>query len=334
MIKGYWIFLILLFLALHVKSQDIHWSQFNDNPLFQNPGNAGNFNGDFRFVGNYRDQWRSVTVPYSTLSFSTDTRLKKQSRIGLGIQFFNDNVGDGKFQTMEFQVSGSYKINLTSDSAHIIRPGITLGFNHRQVNWNKFSFDNQFDGVVYDPSLPTNETFQNQQMFNLSVGAGIIYQTNILKEFPISTGISLFNINRPNQSFYGAENLRDMRANIFAKGSYSLDMDWDLLPSINLNMQGKYREFILGSAVKYTLINKLGTYRAVYMGAWFRNRDAAYLTAGMDYQNWFFGISYDINVSKLVAASNGRGGLEVAIRYIWNIFKPSKNAHRICPDFI
>ena len=33
---------------------------------FSNPGNAGQFNGDVRFVANYRDQWRSVTVPFQT----------------------------------------------------------------------------------------------------------------------------------------------------------------------------------------------------------------------------------------------------------------------------
>ena len=46
--------------------QDIHWSQFNDNQLYQNPAHTGHFDGDYRFIGNYRDQWRSVTVPFST----------------------------------------------------------------------------------------------------------------------------------------------------------------------------------------------------------------------------------------------------------------------------
>lgn len=39
-------------MATPVMSQDIHWSQFNDNQLFQNPGHAGHFDGDYRFIGN------------------------------------------------------------------------------------------------------------------------------------------------------------------------------------------------------------------------------------------------------------------------------------------
>ena len=91
---------------------------------------------------------------------------------------------------------------------------------------------------------------------------------------------------------------------------------------------------MIGSSAKYTLINKLGEYRALYGGIWYRNRDAIYLSAGLDYQSWFFGISYDVNISKLVPASNLRGGFELAVRYIMNRFKPRKIQHRICPDYI
>ena len=58
------------------------------------------------------------------------------------------------------------------------------------------------------------------------------------------------------------------------------------------------------------------------------------LSVGMDYQNWFAGLSYDINFSKLVPASNARGGIEIAVRYILHQFKPKKITHRICPDYI
>jgi hypothetical protein len=55
---------------------------------------------------------------------------------------------------------------------------------------------------------------------------------------------------------------------------------------------------------------------------------------GYDYKDFFVGVSYDINFSKLVPASNGRGGLEIAVRYIIRTFKPKKIIHRVCPDYI
>jgi len=325
---------IILILAHCVSAQDIHWSQFNDNPIFQNPGNAGNFNGDYRFVANYRDQWRSVTVPFTTLSLSADGKLDKHKNLGYGILFFHDVVGDGSLRTIEVQGNVSYLLKLSKDSTHTLRTGINLGMNHRQLNFDKLYFNNQYDGVQYNPSLSSNEVLSNDRKTNFSVGIGVVYQYYINKRFNIIAGVGSYNLNKPNQGFYNDVILRDIRTNIFAKGIYKIGFDWDIVPSINLSFQGKYNEIIFGSSVKYTLINRLGEYRALYAGGWFRNKDAGYISAGMDYQSWFVGLSYDINFSKLVPASRARGGFEIAVRYILHRFKPKKIVHRICPDYI
>ncbi len=317
-----------------IHAQDIHWSQFNDNPIFQNPGNAGNFTGDVRFVGNYRDQWRSVTVPFSTLSMSVDGSIFNRKNLGYGLLFFHDVVGDGQFRTIEVQGNVSYQLKLSSDSTHCIRPGINVGLNHRQFNFNQFYFDSQFDGTMYNPGLSTNENLQSDRKSNFSVGVGTIYQFYKNDRFTFTAGVGAFNLNRPNQGFYLDVIPRDIRVNIFWRGLFKLNFDWDLVPGIQYSVQGKYRELNVGSSVKYTLINRLGQYRALYAGLWYRNRDAGYITVGMDYQNWFAGLSYDINFSKLVPASRARGGFEIAIRYILFHFKPKKVVHRICPDYI
>ena len=326
--------LVILLLTYSVKAQDIHWSQYNDNPLFQNPGNAGNFNGDYRFVANYRDQWRSVTVPYTTLSLSADGKLEKHKNLGYGILFFHDVVGDGSLRTLEVQGNISYLLKLSKDSTHTLRAGINLGMNHRQLNFDKLYFNNQYDGVQYNPALSSNEVLSNDRKTNFSTGIGVVYQYYVNKRFNIIGGVGAYNLNKPNQGFYNDVILRDIRTNIFAKGIYKIGFDWDIVPSINLSFQGKYNEIIFGSSVKYTLIDRLGEYRALYAGGWFRNKDAGYISAGMDYQSWFVGLSYDINFSKLVPASRARGGFEIAVRYILHRFKPKKIVHRICPDYI
>lgn len=326
--------LLMINLVSVAFGQDVHWSQFNANPIYQNPGNSGQFNGDVRFIGNYRDQWRSVTVPFSTISVSVDSKLDKNKNFGFGGLLFHDVVGDGQYRTIEFQANASYLLKLTADSTHTIRPGINVGMNYRQLNSNQFYFDNQYNGIMFDPTLPTNESLQTVRSTNFSVGTGFIYQYYMNERFNFTGGMSLFNINRPNQGFYGTDIPRDRRFYFFGNGIYKINYDWDLVPGVQVAIQGKYREIILGSSVKYTLVDKLGEYRALYGGLWYRNADAMYLSAGMDYQDWFFGISYDVNFSKLVPASNLRGGLELAVRYILHRFKPKKIQHRICPDYI
>ncbi len=322
---------ILLLTTFFTKAQDIHWSQFNDNPIFQNPAQSGFFDGDYRFIGNYRDQWRSVTVPFSTFSMSADTRFEK---IGTGILFFHDVAGDGKFRTIELNGNIAYPFFLTKDSLHQLRLGANFGMNHRQFNFDQFYFDNQYNGMNYDPTLPTGENIGNEKKTNFTIGLGGIYRYFIHKRMNFTGGIGIFNLNRPDQGFYGSNIPRHIRTNIFLRSFYQFGYDWDLLPSISLSFQQKYRELVIGSSVKYTLVERLGEYRAFYGGLWWRNKDAMFLTLGMDYQDWFFGISYDINLSKLIPASHARGGIEFAIRYILHRFKPSKNYFRICPDYI
>ena len=314
--------------------QDIHWSQFNDNPIFQNPGHAGHFDGDIRFVANYRDQWRSVTVPFSTLSTSVDANFGKTNSLGAGLVLFHDVVGDGQFRTVEVQGNISALIKLTQDSMHTIRPGVNIGMNHRQFNADQFYFDSQFDGTIFNPALPTNEVFATDRRTNMSIGLGAVYDYYRDDHFKVTAGVGVFNLNKPDQGFFNNPIERDIRLNLFGKGLFELTPDWDLVPEMQLQFQGTYREIILGSRVKYTLIDRLGEYRALYGGLFYRNRDAAYLSVGMDYQNWFAGISYDINFSKLVPASHTRGGIEIAVRYIMTRFKPKKIVHRICPDYI
>ncbi len=326
--------LLLLLTSSIVRAQDVHWSQFDANPIYQNPGNTGQFNGDIRFVGNYRDQWRSVTVPFNTINITADATLPFNRNIGVGGMLFHDVVGDGQFRTVELQANASYLLKLTSDSMHTIRPGINFGLNHRQLNTDQFYFDNQFDGIQYNPGLPTNEVFGTDRKSNVSFGMGAIYQYYENERLNFTGGIAIFNINRPNQGFFTTEIKRDRRVNIFANGIYKINYDWDVLPSMQFSVQGVYRELMIGGRAKYTLINRLGEYRALYGGLFYRNKDAAFLSVGMDYQNWFVGMSYDINFSKLVPASRLRGGFELSVRYILTRFKPKKIVHRICPDYI
>lgn len=311
--------------------QDIHWSQFNDNQLFQNPGQAGHFDGDYRFIANYRDQWRSVTVPFSTYSMSADAKFKNY---GVGLLMFHDQAGDGKLRTVELQGNVSCLFKLTKDSTHTIRPGINFGMNHRQINWDALYFDSQYNGYVFNPSAATNETYQSDRKTNISIGVGSLYEWRRNDRFKVLSGFGIYNLNRPNQGFYFDKIQRDIRFTIFAKGTFKINERWDAVPSLQFNNQGIYRELLMGGSAKYYLTSKSTIYQALYGGIWYRNRDASYLSFGYDYKDFFVGVSYDINYSKLVPASRARGGIEIAVRYIIRTFKPKRINHRVCPDYI
>jgi type IX secretion system PorP/SprF family membrane protein len=325
-------FSILFYItAFAAFSQDVHWSQFNDNQLFQNPAHAGHFDGDYRFIGNYRNQWSSVTIPFSTFSTSIDLRKKN---FGLGLLLFHDQAGDGEFRTVEAQLNLAYQFNLTKDSTNLLRFGLNSGLNHRQLNWDKLYFDNQYNGYIFDPTLPTNENYQSDRKSNLNIGLGLMYEWRRNNRFKVLSGLGSYNLNQPNQGFYNDVIKRDIRLTSFVKGTFMLNQKWDMIPSVQYSHQGIYREFIAGSSFKYYLNVSPQKYQAIYFGAWNRGVDASFLSLGFDYNDLFVGVSYDVNYSKLAPASRYRGGYEFAVRYIIRTFKPKKILHRVCPDYI
>lgn len=313
--------------------QDIHFSHVNRQPLYQNPANTGMFTGDIRFTANYKDQWRSVTIPFSTVAFAADAKWKAK-KISFGGLFFYDKVGDGAFQTVELIGSIAKNIRLTSDSSHTLSIGCNGGLNFRQMNMANFYYDSQWDGLFFDPSLPTNETYTTDSRANLNLAIGSVYQWNKSKKEQLTVGFSGHNLNRPNQGFYGTVVQRDVRISLFGNYLYRYNQEWSFLPGLSFNSQGKYKELIIGSQARYTLIEKLGVYRALDAGIWMRSKDAFILRFGLAMQNWSVALSYDTNISKLIPASHLRGGLELSAHYILMRFKPKNTLHRVCPDFI
>lgn len=330
--KIHWILFFLL--VFGANAQDIHWSQYDYNPVFQNPANVGQFNGDYRFHANYRDQWRSVTVPFQTFSMSAEYKKFLHDRLSIGGFFFHDAAGDGVFTTVEFQPSISYMVPLTADSVHLFRGGLQFGVNHRRFDADAFTFDSQWDGFIINPSLPTNEQFVSENKTNFTIGSGVSYEFTNSKFNRTIVGLGYFNLNRPNQGFLGQDIRRERRFNFFARGEYQIIPNWHIIPSFQLNTQGTYGEFILGMQGRHVLVNNPMDYRTINFGAFIRNDDAFYLLLGMEYRSFWAGISYDINFSKLQPASRSRGGLEISVRYILEKIKKSKKTFRVCPDYI
>lgn len=323
-------------LSFSSSGQDIHFSQYYMNPVYLNPALTGNFDGDWRFTGNQKSQWRSVSRPFNTLAFSAENK-EELVLPGLyhGLNFYHDAAGDGNYRTIEFNLTNSYQKYLNSDSIHSVTIGAQFGVNHKRVDISKLNFDMQFDGYTYDVNLGSGETFNTESMTNFNLALGAVYKYKPEKRKELVAGIGWFNVSTPNQSFMDNSTIkRNKRVVIHAKANYPLNYELDLQPGIFTQFQGEYKELVIGSNIKYIYKDLKGEYIAPYAGVWYRSLDATYIVAGLYYNNWIGGISYDINVSQLTPASNVRGGFEFSLQYIFHLFKPHDVKHRICPDYL
>ncbi len=328
--------IFLFVFCANTRAQDIHFSQFYNSPLTLNPANTGQFDGDYRFAGNYRNQWNAVTIPFATFSMSGDARnVFGQKNLGLGVVFNHDNTGDSRFTTTVFNVSGSYNFSLNESNTQNLSVGVQTGITNKTLSYDELRFDAQYNGISFQDGLPNRESFNtNSQTFmNLHSGIGYSNQISLRERFEI--GASVFNITKPKESYFNNQAIElDRRFSAHTSYQFQATNSIDIIPAMFFMRQGKYFEYIVGARGKYILSEAVGATQSAYLGLFFRTKDAGFITAEYDYNNWHFGLSYDINLSTLRQASNGRGGIELSVIYILKKIKPSASKHKKCPNYL
>lgn len=332
------IFLLLLCVHEVSRAQDIHYSQFNSSPKNLTPAQTGLFDGDWRFVGNYRSQWSAIPVPYKTFSLATDTRLKtklKKDIPAVGLVVNTDQAGDSRFTTLQVLASGAYIKKLTEDSTNFISLAIQPGFATRSFNINALTFDSQYNGDAFDKSLGSGENFSKTRVTYFELGGGVAYLWRKTARKQVNIGVSALHLNRPKQSFFGDDEIKlDVKTCVSGLAQFPVAEKLDLIPTFLYQSQGKFKETVAGGFGKYYLKPVNGITTAVSLGAFYRVKDAFILVANMDYKNFNVGISYDVNTSRLTAATNQRGGFEVAVIYVFKKVVPFIAKKRVCPIYM
>lgn len=328
---------MMLAAAFSANAQDIHFSQFFFAPQWLNPAEIGRFDAQYRGNANQKTQWRKVSQPYTTFALAADGRpdfLPENMAVGLAVM--NDRAGDSRFNTFSFLVGGSYTYKIKDSDRHLLTGGLQFGLTQVSLNQDALRFDNQFNGVAFDPGLPTGESFARNSRLHANLNLGVAYTFGYAPDKKLVAGWAGHNLTRPDRSFFNDTGIDlPLRHAYYITGDWNIRTDIDLLPAMRYMRQSTFSEFVVGTAVRYVLINERDLYRAVFAGYFGRIGDSGIGLLGMEVDDWRAGISYDINMSDLQVASRNRGGFEFSLQYLFN--RPPRNAgfnHRFCPVYI
>src|SRR5215475_8261674 len=143
-----------------LKAQDLHFSQWFNEPLLTNPANTGFIpDADYRLGANYRNQWSSVmSEPYKTMSIWGDAQVMRNriqsGWLGLGGAILHDVAGAGSLSTTEVYASVAYHQMLGYSS--LLSIGFNTGYVNKQINSANLKFPDQFDGKFFDTNVPSS----------------------------------------------------------------------------------------------------------------------------------------------------------------------------------
>ena len=338
----------LLFISVLAFSQDRNFTQFYASPLTFNPALTGAFEGKHRVILNYRNQWQSILPdPFTTAGVSFDMNFKpykiqtSPDKFGVGLTFFTDQAGPGEFTTNQIGFSGAYHKAFDRYGKHYLSGGFQFGINQKTLAYNDLTFNDQFNGST-GFVLPTGENLPQNSFSFGDLAAGLQWSLSPRDRMSIYAGLAVHHITRPDVSFYQDDDDIEIDSRLHTKFAGHLGLQLPITDKISLQprimtyIQGPHVEINTGANLAFKLSEYNDT--NVILGGWFRpvtdvegsyNLDAAVILVGFQMAGLQFGVSYDVNVSNLSNATNGRGALEFSAMYIGNY----ENESVICPTF-
>lgn len=314
------LFLLVFFLcSAAAYAQDIHYSMFYASPLTLNPALTGIHDGSYRVAGIYRNQWRSVSTAFHTYSASYDMKLLqgklKNDVFAVGGMFTGDKSGDGKLTMNTGMVSVAYHKGLDKNRKHSIGLGVQLGYTQKNLKYQQLTFPEQFDGTDFNLGQSNGENISKPNIGYFDMQAGFLHQSMIKDVVGFTTGLTVYHLTRPTQSFMGDKSAKlSMRFAVQEGIRIKVHKNVFITPNFIYQYQNKAQEINFGTSVEYRA--PMGkTELVASIGGWYRLKDAAIVTAGLELYRVRVMAAYDINVSKLRPATTGRGGFEIALIY-------------------
>lgn len=311
-------------------SQDVGFSQFYNQPLLRNPALSGIFTGDIRLTASYRSQWQSVTVPYRTFAVSAEVKLPFFELFGLettptlGLQLMRDVAGTSQFSTAQVLPAFNASIRVSENS--FVSLGFMGGLRQQRFDPTKLVLNDQFvagSNGTFSVAPFTNQVFNNTSVNYYDLSTGLSFNSSIGDNIDYYLGAGLFHVLEPSVGFFNGNKITLNKKLAFNAGLSSAINDIDeliLYGDFFSLYQGQFNyaggnSFQAGMLLRHQLFVPDEEGKYITAGLLYRFDDAIVPVVQLELSKFIIGVSYDININKLVVASQSRGGFELTLSY-------------------
>ena len=319
----------MLSILSRVAAQDAHFTQFYSAPTYLSPAFAGT-GLQTRFALQYRDQWPSIPGAFVTYNFAADHYLSELNS-GVGLLVTHDQAGSGALRYTNLCLQYAYEIELKRKV--FLRPALQFAYVNHSVDLSRLVFGDQ---LARGGNVGSYEDFTGRSARYADIGAGLLYFTP-----KMWLGLGLHHLNEPNQSLTLRESVVPMKLSMH--GGYRIKFRTPVIkkhPSsfiaaFNYRAQGKYDQLDLGAYFERDPIFAGLWYRGIPLfksyAEGYQNNDAIAAVVGVKVNDWRFGYSYDITISRLAANSGGAHEITMVYELADKRRKKSMSKRRVVP---
>jgi len=239
---------------------------------------------------------------------------KTDDFLTLGLQLLYDKAGTISWTSTYVLPAINYHKSLSAEQNRYLSLGFMGGFVQRSIDRSKITTNTTYNNGT------SGENFTDAQYLYLDGSVGMSYNSN-LNNNPDNNyflGAAYHHFNRPKVSFYRNSNIELFPKWVFSGGiRFGVSDVSYITVQADHSTQGAFKETVAGAMLGFKLGEDLqNPLYTVHAGGFLRWNDALIPTIKIDYSQFSWTFSYDVNISKLKPSSYGRGGFEVSVSYI------------------
>ena len=300
-------------------------------PLNLNPALAAEHAGIRAGISSLQ-RWRSAGQPiraqqaWVAWSPNASKQAKTQGRLGAGLHLVHQSLPDAMYTQTNLAFSAAYRLPTGQNSALSAALAVRFQQHHFQSNWQ---WGSQFNGYIFDATLPSGEIVPAQAIAALGVGAGVVWQgrTKVVgsrKSFHLSNyevGLAVRDAGTyelSNQALSSFEYTPSMQS--FLQANWLYRSDWLVAPQIYALHSGWLYEIMGGFELSYVLVH--GTEFHTNQpetrfggGMHYRSGNDLIISALGHYSGWELAVGYSLHFGDFKEAAKHRGGMQLSLTW-------------------
>lgn len=309
---------ILLHTAFVLNAQDPHFTQFFLTHQLYNPAVTGTFDEDVRASAHYRQQWRSAGNGFTTSAINAEGNFLRRSGqyFSAGAFVLTDQSGNANIRSTQVLASGAFHLKVSNKNS--MSAGMQFAMLQRSMDIAGLRWDAQYDGIQYDPTLPTMETMENSMIRRYDVATGVNWRHEGKYTYQVGYGVRHFG--QDLSVMGGGPDRLPIRQVLMGRVDRNISfgrLRYELL----VQRQRRFMEITMGGRCEYRFgqesrYTKNNTSSAVFAGCYYRFREAISPVVGFELKRFLSAyISYDIPISGVNKIVGIGGGPEFSV--IW-----------------
>lgn len=284
------VLIAVLLISINSNAQQLtFFSQYMIDNYNINPAAAGAY--DYMPISlQVRQQWVGFEEAPSTQQISTHMNI--QGHHGAGLKVYNDKLGP----LSRVSVQGSYAYHIEIDRDYHLSLGMSFMMNQHRLNTSNFN-------LVSSTDLTLNQAGYSSTNFDADFG--VYFYSD---EFYV--GVSAPQLFQNKYKFTDSLNsLSKQTRHYFFSGGYRIEAnsDWDVEPAFLMKAT-------MNAPVQFDVSTRVHYKDMFWGGLSWRIQESVSAMAGIIYENFVFGYSYDFTTTDIRNYSSGTHELFLGYR--------------------